>query len=76
MNFYNFKACICIIPLLITLATGEEVSEKEFDNDVELREEETGGKLRLQSWGNLSDIVDLDRTECVKVGKQFKFYNF
>ena len=75
MNFNNFKACICILPLLITLATGEEVSEKEFDNDVELREEETGGKLRLQSWGNLSDIVDLDRTKCVKVGQQFKFYN-
>lgn len=38
-----------------------------FDNDLHLEEEETGGQLRLQSRGRLSDIVDLDQETCVKV---------
>ena len=66
MKLNIFRISFCII-LLFNIATGEDESEKEFDNDVELHEEETGGKLRLRSRGNLSDIVDLDRTESVKV---------
>ena len=67
------KTKTCVVGIFIILLTqtlnGDEISEKAFENDLHLTEEETGGSLHLRSQGKLSDIVDLDRTECVKVRK-------
>ena len=41
--------------------------ERDFSSDRNLIEEETGGRLRLHSRGKLSEIIDLDKTECVHV---------
>lgn len=67
---------LCIfIQILIKAVLSHDQLEREFDNDLHLTEEETGGKLHLRSQGNLSNIVDLDRTEGIKVRKNM-FRNF
>ena len=70
------KSKLCIISVFIIVLAeklkGDNNAEKEFDNDLQLKEEETGGTLRLRSRGNLSDIVDLDRTDGVKVKLKIK----
>lgn len=58
--------------LVKTVISGGQF-EREFVNNLHLTEEESGGILRLRSQGNLSDIVDLDQTECIKVRKSFAF---
>ena len=56
-----------ILGRIIIFALGADDFEKEFDNDLHLVEEETGGTLQLRSQGKLSNIVDLDNTDCIKV---------
>ena len=58
---------VLLLVSCVVAAAAVDGQEKEFHNDIQLTEEETGGMLRLSSKGKLSEIVDLDSTDCVKV---------
>ncbi|WAQ98178.1 hypothetical protein MAR_022551, partial [Mya arenaria] len=59
-----FKVGSIILAVLVYTAVAEDAAT--FDDDVQLEEKETGGRLFLQSRGKLSDIVDLDQIPNIK----------
>lgn len=56
----------CLFSVVIVTVIGKDETETLFNNNFNLLEQDTGGTLRLRSRGKLSEIVNLEKTECIK----------